>query len=54
MSIWRYNPAEDDYEEIPPDEQESLDAEYDYCDVCQYVSCCELQCAETGEKQHKV
>lgn len=53
MSIWRYNPAVDDYEEIPPDEQEPTDAEYSYCDLCPHASRCEMQCDLTDEKQGK-
>lgn len=39
MSIWRYNQAEDDYEAIPPDEQE-YDEPYDYCSTCQHAGIC--------------
>ena len=48
MSIWRYNPAEDDYEEIPPDEQEQ-EPPQDYCSICQHKSCCEMQCVAPSD-----
>lgn len=55
MSIWRYNPAEDDYEEIPPDEQDDDEPEEpepdepDYCARCRYASRCAGFCAVPPE-----
>lgn len=47
MSIWRYNPAEDDYEEIPPDEQEEQEwpEDPDYCATCSCAGRCAGYCS---------
>lgn len=54
MSIWRYNPAEDDYEEIPPDEQDEQEEqewpeEPDYCARCRYAGRCAGFCSVPPE-----
>ena len=50
MSIWRYNPAEDDYEEIPPDEQDDDEPdEPDYCARCRYAGRCMGWCSVPPE-----